>query len=161
MTRVRAQSDSAFRRGICRTSTRRPCSLLRERTACHSAVLYLKMSYDDVTYSFDGVTYSYDDVTRGMCIGCIWWCDIFIWWCDIGTRVRAQLLSQSRGYVYSIHMMMWHIYMMMWHRRTCYSADVITEQRVCVQYTYATSAYEYATSSKALSRMSSQGVHGV
>ena len=42
-----------------------------KRTACYSAVLYLKMSYDDVTYSYDGVTYSYDDVTQGMCTGYI------------------------------------------------------------------------------------------
>ena len=43
--------------------------------------------------------------TEGMCTAYIWWCDIFIWWCDISIRVTAHLLSQGRGYVYSIHML--------------------------------------------------------
>ena len=64
--------------------------------------------------------------TEGMCTAYIWWCDIFIWWCDISIRVTAQMLSQSRGYVYSIHMRHQHMNMshhqgrcLGRHRRAC------------------------------------------
>ena len=53
-----------------------------------------------------------------MCTVYIWWCDIFIWWCDISIRVTAKMLSQSRGYVYSIHMRHQHINMSH-HQRRC------------------------------------------